>query len=99
MDAVCERVRRVAVTCHDDDHCVPDVEDFFMSHFDNVVMSEASGASDVGGGGGVGGDGGGGTSSVDLTISAVTSLGTDQWTSVEVRFGVKVIIVYLVLKI
>ncbi|KAF2364107.1 hypothetical protein FHG87_005143, partial [Trinorchestia longiramus] len=55
MDAVCERVRLVAVSCHDDDHCVPDVDTFMMSHFD-IIMSEA--ASNTGGGGGDTGGGG-----------------------------------------
>ena len=45
MDAVCERVRRVAVSNdHDtDDHCVPDVDTFLMISTNiDIIMSEAS---------------------------------------------------------
>ena len=80
MDAVCERVRRVAVTCRDDDHCVPDVDTFMMTNID-IIMSEALSS---GGIGGEGGDvGGGGGDPTDITPTLVT--GSDQWSAVEVR--------------
>jgi len=81
MDAVCERVRRVAVTSrHDDDQCVPDVETSFLITNIDIIMSESSSTARPGGG----------TNNPPMAdnpadITPTLPSTPEQWAAVEVR--------------